>query len=823
MEEPVLMKDKILYMIGNAHIDPVWLWRWHEGFHEVLATFRSALDRLNEDEAFVFTASSAAFYDWVEQQDPAMFAEIQARVAEGRWGLVGGWWIEPDCNVPGGESFVRQALYGQRYFQAKFGQIARVGYNPDSFGHNATLPQILKKSGCDFYVFMRPGPHEKELPGHLFWWKADDGSRVLVYRIPYSYATWGENVAPHVQRCAELLSTVDTPLMGFYGVGNHGGGPTLENLATLHALNEDPAFPRLVFSTPEQFFDAITAAEAIFPTVHDELQHHASGCYAAHSGIKRWNRRAEHALLAAEAWAAVAHWVTGRPYPAADLEHAWKNTLFNQFHDILAGTSLEVAYEDARRRHGETMSLADRAHNAAVQSLAWQIHIPPKAGMIPIVVFNPHAWEQQTPVEVEFWKLDEDDYILLDDAGMQVPAQWIPAQATTRSARRLCFVATLPALGYRTYRLVPSNRAPILMAQTRSLSVMPPVLENEHLRIEFDSPTGSIARMVDKRAGVKVFSGLAARAIVIEDFSDTWSHGVFQFTEEISAFYKSRFQLLESGPVRSVVRVITEYGASQLIQTFTLYTALPYVEVQVMVDWHEQFKLLKLRFAVNVAHPEATHEIPYGHIARPPTGEEEASQRWVDVSGVTGDGEIPYGLSLLNDGKYSFDVHDNVLSMTVVRSPIYAHHVPYEPDPDGTYTFMDQGIQHFRYALLPHTSSWIAADTVQHAIALNHPPFALAATYHPEGTLPQSASFLTVEPAMILVSVVKQAEEGDALILRAYEIARQETEAVIRLPQWGPHGGREISAHFGPCEIKTFRIPKDHAQPVTETNLLEGM
>jgi alpha-mannosidase len=197
-------KKKKLFMIGNAHIDPVWLWQWQEGFHETKATFRSALDRMEEFPDFIFVASSAAIYQWVEHSDPEMFAEIRQRIIEGRWKVVGGWWIEPDCNLPGGESFVRQGLFGQRYFKEKFGVTTRVGYTIDSFGHNGMLPQILKKSGMPYYVFMRPAMHEKGLPGRLFWWESDDGSRVLAFRIALAYGTWGDNLARHVANVAEI-------------------------------------------------------------------------------------------------------------------------------------------------------------------------------------------------------------------------------------------------------------------------------------------------------------------------------------------------------------------------------------------------------------------------------------------------------------------------------------------------------------------------------------------------------------------------------------------------------------------------------------------
>ena len=461
------MEDNILFMIGNAHIDPVWLWRWQEGYQEIKATFRSALDRMKEDEDFVFVASSAAFYAWVEQNDPAMFAEIRASVADGRWGLVGGWWVEPDCNLPGGESFVRQGLYGQRYFQSRFGRTVRVGYCPDSFGHNAVLPQILKRSGLDFYVFMRPGPHENADLPHLFWWEADDGSRVLTYRIPYAYGTSGPQLEAHIRRSAELLAADPHASMSFYGVGNHGGGPTKENLALIHALGEDASLPLLTMALPEPVFVILSEQRIRLPVVHDELQRHASGCYAAHSGVKRWNRQAEQALVAAEKWSTLATWLNKLPYPAADLERAWKDVLFNQFHDILAGTSIETAYEDARLLYDEARAIAARATNAAVQSLAWQVRIQPEPETLPVVIFNPHAWTSHVPVAVALGGDGGASSVVVDETGKAVPVQLVQPEATVPNISGLSFVAELPALGYRTYRVKKSASAAASAAACR--------------------------------------------------------------------------------------------------------------------------------------------------------------------------------------------------------------------------------------------------------------------------------------------------------------------------------------------------------------------
>lgn len=277
------MKDKKLHMIGNAHLDPVWLWNWQEGFQEVKATFRSALDRMKEDENFIFTCSSAVFFEWVEKNNPGMFAEIKKRVEEGRWEIVGGWYIQPDCNIPSGESYVRQGLYGQRYFNEKFGKMAVTGYNVDSFGHNGNLPQILKKSGLDNYVFMRPMPLEKGLPGRVFWWKSEDGSKVLAYRIPYEYCTWGKDLEKYTERLKCELEDVEDDLMMFYGVGNHGGGPTRENLKSIYALNAREDMPVMEMGTTLEFFETIRSNGREYHQVTGDLQHHASGCYSVMS------------------------------------------------------------------------------------------------------------------------------------------------------------------------------------------------------------------------------------------------------------------------------------------------------------------------------------------------------------------------------------------------------------------------------------------------------------------------------------------------------------------------------------------------------------
>jgi alpha-mannosidase len=304
--------------------------------------------------------------------------------------------------------------------------------------------------------------------------------------------------------------------------------------------------------------------------------------------------------------------------------------------------------------------------------------------------------------------------------------------------------------------------------------------------------------------------------IVLHDDSDTWSHGVYQFHHAAGAFTASSVALVESGPVRASIRVESSYGASRLTQLFTLYRDLAQIDVSVAVDWREQFKLLKLTFPVNLNFLRATYEIPYGHIERPTNGLEQPGQSWLDLSGLARGADIPYGVSLLNDGKYSFDVLGRAMSMTVLRSPIYAHHHPTPPQPDERYSFIDQGIQHFSYTILPHAGSWEQAETVRRAAELNQPPIALVETYH-AGALPRRATYLAVDRDNIVFSAVKQAEDNDDMVIRCYEAHKLATQATITLPEWG----RVIEAAFGQCEIKTFRIPRDPMLPVAETTMLE--
>lgn len=792
------MKKK-LHMIGNAHLDPVWLWGWREGFQENKATFLSALERLEEYDDFIFTSSSAQFYQWIEENAPDLFERIRQRIQEGRWVICGGWWVQPDCNIPSGESFARHALLSQNYFQEKFGVTAKTGYCVDSFGHNGMLPQILKKSGMDRYVFMRPGPHEKELPAEVFWWEAPDGSRVQAFRIHSSYGSFGDLEAK-IKESLEAFPEGLDQTMCFYGVGNHGGGPTIQNIETIKRLQQEETGAELVFSTPDRFFEELGDRE--LPVVREDLQHHAAGCYAAESMIKSKNRRAENALLSAEKFSVLCSGL-GKGEFSTPLTHIWEGLLFNQFHDTLAGSSLESAYVDAGNQLSEVISVADRCENNAVQAVSFRIGIPYEEGTLPLVVLNPHSWDCQRLVEFESGLfesgLNPEGVFVVDSQGRRLECQEIDPKCRVPGRRRMTFLADVPALGYAVF-LVKRGTPEERQGEDRSLS-----LENRFLKVEFDRERGGVRSILDKRTGREVLAA-PARARVIQDDTDTWGHTLKKLDQEVGEFRLISAKVMDSGSVRKAVRLTSGYGKSTLTQTFILGADSDEIKVETKVNWQEQRKALKLDFQLSDEGARGACEIPYGHMAKKSDGFEEPMQSWADLSGEG------VGLSVLNDGRYSVDFRPGILGMTVLRSPVYAHHDPYVLREDEEYSYMDQGISEFAYVLKPHGGDWRSAGTVKSAMLLNQPLVSMFETYH-KGDLPQKAGHISVSRENIVMTALKKAYQGEGNVIRLYETDGIETEVKLRLFE------TEFGAKFSPYEIKTFRIGDDGS--VSEVNLIE--
>ena len=829
------------FLIGNAHLDPVWLWQWYEGYAEVKATFRSALDRMKEFPEYKFTSACAAYYEWIKESDPEMFDEIRARVAEGRWGIAGGWYIQPDCNIPSGESFARQALISQRFFQKEFGKTAKTGYNVDSFGHNGSIPMLLRQSGMDAYVFMRPEPHEKpEIPDWLFRWESPDGSQVKAYRIPRQY---------NYQKIEGIESVAaeatEHPMMAFFGVGNHGGGPTIKLLTEM----EKRLGAGYVYATPDEFFEA-TGED--LPVVRDDLQFHAKGCYSVCSMIKVNNRKSENMLYAAEAFSTLSGCLAETAYPTEELTRAWKNTLFNQFHDVLGGCSIKSAYVNAAMTHGETQAIADRTINFACQQISWNINTignvllrPDKPGWgagwtnegvgTPVVVFNALPWDVTA-----FVTIHDLPKRMTDVDGTPLPSQAVRAERTNFSEDKweIGFLVTLPALGYKTLRAfyqeeedaqeegatkkeanVAQEENVLQEAGGAAKEASPAdAIENDRLRLKFDPENGELVSIIEKASGRELLAGPTRTVLVDETDSDTWAHNIREFKKETDVFSEGGIKVIENGPVRWVMRTFTRGAHTEVRRDYTLVQGSDEITVRTKIDFREQHRMLKFRVpvalngaaggagaaeAAEASAAEALCEIPFGTIARPTDGTEQVCQRWAALKDASG-----AGLAILNDSKYSFDADGNVLSLTVLRGAIYADHYGAR---DEFCEYMDQGIHEFTYAILPFSS---ITETTRRAAELNVPPFAVLETFHEGKNLPTSQSGIRVEPENILVTAVKKHEDSGRIVVRAYECEDRDTEAAFNV------FGTCFKVDFGHRQVKTFVIDTKDGS-VLETNFLE--
>ncbi len=604
---------------------------------------------------------------------------------------------------------------------------------------------------------MRPNAREKSLPAALFDWIAPDGSRVTAYRLLEYYN--------HVPPFAEKIATVEAlaaregyPVMCFFGVGNHGGGPTRADLALIaveRARGRD-----LVFDHPRRYFNAVAAT--LRPEVREELQPHAIGCYAVVAPIKMLNRRVEGRLALAEAASALAARQAGAPYPVVELRTLWQSLLFNQFHDILCGTSIPSATRDALESLGGVAQGAEAVLNVALRRLAATIAPPADRTAATFIVFNLTGLRRQAPLEYEPWGDGrmETPRRLVDDEDAEIAYQLVHPEALVSWMGRIMFIADVPAYGYRVYRFAHGTAIPV----SSTLTALTKGLESDAWRLEIDRRTGGIARLVDKHARRDVFDGTAHLPIIVDDTSDTWGHGLDHFGLDGEEFVCESVEVVEDGPLRAALRVHAHTGQSTMTTTYLLHDdpAQP-LEIRVHVEWHERRRLLRLRYPVSADAPTFRYEVPAGSMDRAADGREYPGQRWALVRGRDG-----YSLALTSDAFYSYAADGQALYITALRSPAYAHHDPYTLDVEGEYPYTDQGEHLITLRLL-------AGDNLgprrAHALAdaLSRP---LVATPHVSrsGAGPLGGQFLAIESGSSVPVWLKGAEEGTDVIVRLLEV-----------------------------------------------------
>ena len=791
-------------LIGHSHIDTAWLWPLRETRRKVGRTWSTALRLMERYPEYVFSASQPALYEFLKENHPELWKQLKKRVKEGRWEPCGATWVEQDSNVPSGESLVRQFLYGNRFLQREFGARSRTAWLPDAFGFPWTLPQIMRRAQIDtFHTIKIFWSRYTRFPYNLFQWQGLDGTR-----IPASmpFVNYNGNPVPsqliEQWKHFEQKDLVDEVPFSF-GWGDGGGGPTKEMIEYGRRLKNIAGVPRCHFSRTQDCLDRMSAScdAKAMPVYNGELylEFHR-GCQTTQARTKRFNRKTEFLLHDAE-WLSCLALLHGGQYDQQQLNDAWRIVLTNQFHDILPGSSITEVYTVAEEDYARAQALTIAARNEALARLTEQIDTTGPGQ--PLIVFNPLSWVRSDVVRATA-PLPKGAFCVVGPGGEQAPCQ------KTGKNEVLFEAHDLPPLGYAVYHVVPVEA----MAANGGLKASARSLENTFLRVRFDH-SGRFTSVYDKIEEREVLAP-GERGNVLQMFDDRpHANDAWDIDHNFTAIAwepgkAESIEVIEEGPVRAVVRVVRKTEKSTITQDITLCAMSPRIEVATRVDWHEKHVLMKVAFPVDILASRATYHIQYGTVDRATHDNtdfdrarfEVPAHHWADLS------EGDYGVSLLNDCKYGYDVKGNVLRLSLLRAPT-------DPDPCA-----DEGAHEFTYALYPHAGDW-RYGTVQQGFEMNNPCIVTAAA-PVAGPLPKTWSFAAVSEEHVILDTIKKAEDSNAVILRVYEAYGQRGDVAITLATAPrkifecdlmeendaavPITGNAFTFYIRPYEIRTFKV-----------------
>lgn len=825
------MKNAV-HLICNSHLDPVWLWEWPEGAAHALAMAQTAVD-IGQDLDFVFNRNEALFYKWIQAYDPPLFQRVHKAVRSGKWHIMGGWFLQPDCNMPSGESFVRQILIGKRFFKKHFGVDVTTGANLDSFGHSRGLVQILAKSGFDSYLFCRPTQQQCGLPATEFTWVGFDGSQITAAQAEAHY-----NCPPGGgrQKIEEWIARFQgKPCCVIpWGVGNHGGGPSRRDLIDIAELIRERRDLDIRHSTPERFFADLRQRKVPLPRHEADLNPWAVGCYTSMARVKQKHRQLENELFMTEKMATTAAAQGLLRYPRQALHEATLDLLASEFHDALAGTSTQPVEEGLIQLLDHGLEALVRTKMRAFFALSAG-HRKGREGTFPILVYNPHPFRVRATVECELqppWPHRTTGFL---EPHVSARETRLPAQAEKEHCnidedhrKRVIFSAVLKPSQMNRFdcHLLMLKSRPSYKLKQRDGRIR---FKTKELEVVINARTGLLDRY--RALGRDYLQRHACRPLVMVDDADPWGMRVARFRKRAGAFKlmsptrAARFcgvecqtlspvRVIEDGPVRSVVEVLSAHRDSAICQRYKLPKEGTELEIETIVFWSEKDRMLKLSIPTLLPDGVLVGQTAYGVSRLPSNGDEAVAQQWVAVVSKRRD----LALSCINDGTYGCDLSRGQLRISLLRSPAHAGHPTGDDRPivaqDRFTTRMDQGERVFRFWLSGSEASDRLSRVDREALVKNQRPLALNAYTTQRGETPQAGP--TLSDRAVQLTVLKRAEDGDDFIIRLFEPTGRGRSTTLALP----FADAKIRLRFSPFEIKTLRF-STRSRRFCEVNLLE--
>ncbi|MBN2210459.1 MAG: alpha-mannosidase [Sedimentisphaerales bacterium] len=822
-----------VHLICNAHLDPVWLWEWQEGAAEAISTFRTAAELCEKNDGFIFNHNEVILYEWIREYEPFLFKRIQRLVKNGKWVIMGGWYLQPDCNMPSGESFVRQILAGRRYFKEHFGVEPKSAINFDPFGHSRGLVQILAKSGYKNYLFGRPDPDWLKLPDEDFVWEGFDGSRVLATRFPGGYGSHPGKAREIIERRIDKNKNRGI-LAVLWGVGNHGGGPSRYDLARIKHLIRERKDVNIKHSHVDVYFEELRKSGKEFPCWRNDLNFWAVGCYTSQIRVKQTYRELENEFFSTEKMLSCAYANGLIVYPEEEMNEALRNLLTCQFHDILPGSSVEPVEEGALRCMGRGLDILSRLKARAFFALS-SGQKKAAGGQIPVFVFNPHGHDTRQTIECEFNMPDGNDKNTFTEVDVFQNDKKVTSQVEKEISylfcewrKRIIFRANLEAGRMNRFdcKLKALKNKPRIKLKPKNGVIH---FSNNRMNIVINTRTGLIdSYKVNHR---EFFSGKAFSFVVFDDTACPWGACITGFHKKVGQFRlldKVRgaefsglngggidsVRVIEDGEVRSVVEAVLGYNNSFICVRYKLPKEGAKFEVELRVFWNEKQKALKMVTPFKEEILEYIGQTAYGVQQLDMSGNECVSQKW--AAALSAD----RAFVCINNGIYGSSFKKNELRLTLLRSPVYSAHSyganRVDLPLDRFSPHIDQGQRLFKFWFDGGDKNELLEKVEKEAAVYNEPCYALSFFPAEGGRKPKPV--VRVEDKSVVVSAVKKAQKGNDVVIRLFNPLARKKTVKVHLPIIN----KIYKTQLGKFEIKTLKINLK-TKNIKEVNLLENI